>query len=563
MTPEAVELTIQIVCNVVGGLGIFLFGMKNMSDGMQAIAGDRLRTLIGSVTNNRFIGCSIGTLITCIVQSSSVTTVMVVGFVNSGFMTLMQAIGVVLGANIGTTITGWILVLKIGKYGLPMLGVAALVYLFARKDRLKYAAMTIMGIGMIFFGLEIMSSGFKPLRTMPEFVQWFGQFHATTYPGVLKCALIGCVLTMIVQSSSATLGITIGLAETGMISFPTAAALVLGENIGTTITAQLAAIGGNTNAKRTAHAHMLFNVIGVFWITAIFQPYMRLVAWTVGVDPGAMVLADAGQTFPHMRSGIAITHTAFNVLNTAIFMPLLPLLARVVTRMVPDKSRKEVPHLAYPDVGMLQTPAIGIEESRNEILKMGEHVQKMLVWLKDIMTAKTVDDEKVKKVFHREEVMDMIQKEVTEFLGALLTGNVAADVVQDARIQLRMADEYESISDYIAGLLKLHLKRHKSDIEFSLAGKGELMALHVKVQDYVDLVSAAVRDNQPEVLTKARALGDAITHDMKESRDEHLSRLGTEQATPLTSLIFTDMLNSYRRVKDHALNIAEAVAGEK
>ena len=243
------SLFFVIAAEVVGGLGVFLLGMKNMSEGLQAVSGDRLRKMISAVTSNRFMGVLVGLLVTCLVQSSSVTTVMVVGFVNSGIMTLMQAIGVILGANIGTTITGWILVLHIGKYGLPMLGIAAFFFLFSKKDRLRYIGMTIMGVGMVFFGLELMKNGFKPLRSHEEFSAWFHAFQATSYLGIIKCALVGCVLTMVVQSSSATLGITIGLASTGVIEFQTAAALVMGENIGTTITAWLASLGTTTGAK--------------------------------------------------------------------------------------------------------------------------------------------------------------------------------------------------------------------------------------------------------------------------------------------------------------------------
>ncbi|MCH2117985.1 MAG: Na/Pi symporter, partial [Pirellulales bacterium] len=225
-------ILLKLVFTLIGGLGIFLLGMKSMSDGMQAVAGSRLRGLIGLATNNRFLATGVGVIVTCVVQSSSITTVMVVGFVNSGVMQLAQALGVIMGANIGTTITGWILVLKIGKYGLPLLGVAAIIYLFSKGDRWRFWSMAIMGIGMIFFGLELMKDACSLIKEHPSFESWFQTFQANTYLGVLGCALIGCLLTTMVQSSSATLGITISLASQGVISYPTAAALVLGENIG-------------------------------------------------------------------------------------------------------------------------------------------------------------------------------------------------------------------------------------------------------------------------------------------------------------------------------------------
>ena len=265
----------KLTCEIVGGLGLFLLGMKNMSDGMQAVAGSSLRRMISSVTSNRILATIVGVVVTCVVQSSSITTVMVVGFVNSGLMQLTQAVGVIMGANIGTTITVWLLVLKIGKYGLPILGAAAFVNLFAKSDRWRYWAMALMGVGMVFFGLELMKDACSIIKEMPNFKDWFLQFQADSYVGVLQCALVGCVLTTLVQSSSATLAITVSLTTQGVISYETAAALVLGENIGTTITAILASLGATTNARRAAYFHVIFNLVGVFWITLIFPVVHR------------------------------------------------------------------------------------------------------------------------------------------------------------------------------------------------------------------------------------------------------------------------------------------------
>jgi len=553
----------QIACPVVGGLGIFLLGMKHMSEGMQAIAGDRLRKLIAGVTNNRFIACSVGIFITSIIQSSSVTTVMAVGLVNSGFMTLVQAIGVIIGANIGTTVTAWILVLKIGKWGLPLLGVAALTYLFSRKDRIRYTAMVLMGVGMIFFGLQLMSNGFKPLRDMPEFLEWFSRFQAHSYLGVLKCALVGCVVTAVVQSSSATIGITIGLADNGIIGFPTAVALVVGQNIGTTVTALLASIGTGTNAKRTALSHTIFNVLGVIWVLPIFHMYVQGVEWAMGVNPGTEVIVAGETSFRYMRQGIAIAHSAFNIVNTLIFLPLIPLLAKVVTILIKDKPHKEAPHLTSFDVRMLETPVIAIQRSHDEVLRMGEHVVKMLAWIRDAIVSEESDPEREKHVFNREQVLDVVQKEITEFVSSILTGSVPHNVTDEVRKQMRIADEYESISDYAVGILKLMLKLRRADIKLSPDGKREILDLHNRVADYVKMINEALRDNNRDILTKAHSQGDTITHVMKDYRHTHLGRVEKQRLSPLKSLSFVDMLQSYRKIKDHALNIAEAIAGEK
>lgn len=247
-------LIVKMVFGITGGLGIFLLGMKNMSEGMQAVAGERMRKLINAVTNNRIVACGVGIAVTSLIQSSSVTSVMVLGMVNAGLMNLTQAIGVILGADIGTTITGWILVLEVARYGMPIIGLSSFFFLFSKRDSVRYTAMLILGLGMVFFGLQLMKEGFYPLREMPGFIVWFSKFTPTSYFGVLRCCIIGAMVTALIQSSSATLGITMGLVGTGVINFETAAALVLGENIGTTITACLASIGGSTNAKRTACA---------------------------------------------------------------------------------------------------------------------------------------------------------------------------------------------------------------------------------------------------------------------------------------------------------------------
>ncbi|MBU0678696.1 MAG: Na/Pi cotransporter family protein [Verrucomicrobia bacterium] len=552
-----------MIFDLIGGLGIFLFGMKNMSEGLQAVAGTRLRKMISVVTDNRLLAVGVGLFITCVVQSSSVTTVMVVGLVNSGFMTLMQAIGVIFGANIGTTITGWILTLKIGKYGLPMLGVAAFFFLFSKNERVRYTGMVFMGIGMIFFGLELMSGGLKPIRSIPEFAHWFARFQADSYFGVLKCALVGCLLTMIVQSSSATLGITMGLAKTGVIGFETAAALVLGENIGTTITAYLASLGASTNAKRAAYSHAVFNILGVAWITAIFPIYIGVIRKVVGHDPGVMVLAEGVETFPYILAGIALVHTGFNVTNTILFIPLLRPLAWLVTKIAPDKGTKETPHLTYLDIRMLDTPNFGLAQSKKELVFMGESIQLMMDKLREVLQQEKPNEELKRKIFHREDILDNVQKEITVFLGQLMSGRVTHSSIEEARIQLRAADELESISDYITNVMKMYLKLRKNKLEISEEGLKEILNLHDAVRDYLDMVIASIKEPPTDIVSRAHSRGDDVTRLMKEYRRHHLSRLAEEKIPPLKSLIYMDMLNAYRRIRDHGLNVAEALGGEK
>ena len=564
-----VGLFFTIAAQVVGGLGIFLLGMKHMSEGLQAVSGDRLRKMISAVTNNRVMGVLVGIAVTCLVQSSSVTTVMVVGFVNSGIMSLMQAIGVIFGANIGTTITGWILVLKIGKYGLPMLGIAAFLFLFSKNERARYIGMAIMGIGMVFFGLELMKNGFKPLRSLDEFNAWFHAFQATSYLGIIKCAAVGCILTMIVQSSSATLGITIGLAATGVIEFQTAAALVMGENIGTTITAWLASLGTTTTAKRAAYAHVLFNVLGTAWFIALFPVVIKglsgLIQVRTGYNPLEINVADMEEAeFGQIiTAGIALTHTTFNVTNVVVFLPFAGLLGKLVTRMVPEKEAKEVGHLTYLDVRMLDTPSLGIIQSQGQLNFMAESVEGMMDQLRTCLENGADKTKFSDKIFRREEILDNVQKEIFLYLSHLVAGQVPQEITGKAHKQMRIADEYESLSDYITNVLKGIKKMEQNSLPLDGPAKEKLIALHDRVATYIARVDKSMKVESGDDLAWATTEGAAIGELMKEYRRQHLERLQKEEVSPFFSLAFTDMLNFYRRMKDHALNIAEVVAGEK
>lgn len=561
------ELLCEVLFGVLGGLGIFLLGMKYMSEGLQAVSGDRLRKIISFATDNRIMGMLVGLVITSIIQSSSVTTVMVVGLVNSAMMTLTQAIGVIFGANIGTTVTAWILTLKISQYGLPLLGLAAFFFLFSKNDRLRYTGMTLMGIGMVFFGLELMTSGFKPLRSLPEFVQWFHSVAATSYFGILRCAAIGCIVTMIVQSSSATVGITMGLAGTGMISFETAGALVLGENIGTTITAWLASLGASVNAKRAAYAHICFNMIGVLWITPLALPfYFPLIARIIGHDPNTLVALENGeQSYPYIMAAIAAVHTGFNAANTLLFIPFVRQLAWLVTKMVPEKSKEpeNVPHLTFLDIRMLDAPAISILQSQKQIFFMSERVELMLQNLASVLEGGKPDESIEKETFRQEELLDQVQKEIMIFLGELISGQVPHEIMEKARAQMRMADEYESISDYAASVLKGIRKMRANNLVLAPEGVEEFKDLNRRVLDYVKRVNRAVLTENPHEAFPLLPVSGEITHVVKDYRQRHLNRLTDGKVSALSSLVYTDILNHYRRIKDHALNIAEVVSGAK
>ena len=535
----------QLVFGIVGGLGVFLLGMKNMSDGMQAVAGSSLRRMIGAVTDNRFMATGVGTVVTTLIQSSSITTVMVVGFVNSGVMNLNQAIGVIMGANIGTTITGWFIALKIGKYGLPILGVAAFVYLFSRGDRIRHWALVFLGIGMVFFGMELMKDGCKFIREIEEFQKWFHRFQADTYFGVLKCAGVGCILTMIVQSSSATLVITITLATQGIIDYHTAAALVLGENIGTTVTAYFASLGATTNARRASYFHIIFNLAGVFWITSIFHWYTSLI----------LSLPISG-----METRIAATHTIFNVANTLMFLPLVSVMATTLQRLVPASPRKEQPRLTDLDLRMLETPSLAVEQSRNELTTMCDGCRKMLDWLRSVRQSPESAPEHARKIRRRERILDNVQDEVSHFVTSILSGQVPHDVAGECRRQIQLTYDWDAVSGRIAAMLKQHEKLQSAELDFTDGQKEGLFELHDAVTAFVVAISAAIREARPtdaDLIVETRGtLKDLI----KRLRSVQLQELADREVPPRTTVAFLNTLNAYDRIRQHLKAIAESTA---
>ncbi|MEN6307267.1 MAG: Na/Pi cotransporter family protein [Anaerohalosphaeraceae bacterium] len=565
------QICLEMFSCVIGGLGIFLFGMKNMSDGLQAISGDRLRKMIGAVTDNRLMGVGVGITVTATIQSSSATTVMLVSMVNAGLMTLKQAIPVILGANIGTTLTAWIMAFSLTKYGLPMLGLASFFFLFSKNERVRFTAMIIVGVGMIFFGMELMTKGLAPIKGMPQFEEMFRYFTAANYFGVIKCVLVGALVTAIVQASAATIGMTMALANVGLIDFPTAAALVLGENIGTTITAFLASLGTTTtNAKRSAYAHMLFNTIGVCWIIPLFFIYTPFIVWFVktflGCEaPDVPVLVNGENTFPYAQKAIAATHSWFNIINVIVFLPWVGPYSRFLIWLFPEKAKVEVPKLTFLDMRLFDTPAIGLEQSRKEILRMGTVCRNTMDTLRLAIQDAGIDRKRCEEIFQMENNLDVMQKEIVEFIGNVLTGNISHEMVEEGRGQIRMADEYESISDYITAVLKLRLKMRDGNLHLSPEAKQEILELHDMVVQFIDRINTVGNENNgdSDFLSESHTKSNAITGFMKECRSRHLARVGAGKATPLKSLIYTDMLTSYRRVKDHLLNIAEVLAGEK
>ncbi len=323
----------QMIFQALGGLGVFLLGMHFLSDGIRSLAAARMRSIMERLARTRITAMLTGTFVTGVVQSSSVVTVMIVGFVNSGIINLEQAIALVMGANIGTTVTSLFIALPLAKYGLPVLGASAITFVFARNDKAHHASMAVLGLGMIFFGLELMTSGFRPIRDMPELLALFAFFHADSLLGIFKCILFGAVVTGIIQSSSAMIGIIMGMAISGVLDWQTSLAIVLGAEIGTTMTALLAAATLSINARRTSYAHLCFNLVGVTVAAVAFPLYLAWTSFVVGGDPGVPVVTGGVTSYPMASLAIAAFVTSYNAFNTLMLLPWVPQAARLLNRI--------------------------------------------------------------------------------------------------------------------------------------------------------------------------------------------------------------------------------------
>ena len=535
---------LDIIFNVLGGLGIFLYGMDSMSSGMQKLAGQRLKKILALLTTNRIMAILMGMGVTMLVQSSSVSTVMTIGFVNASLLTLKQALGVIFGANIGTTITGWILVLNIGKYGLPIVGAGAILYMFLKGDRAKTKALTFMGLGMIFLGLQLMSNGLKPIRSMPEFVSMFHMFSADTYFGVIKVAAIGALITAVVQSSSATLGITITLAVQGLIDYPTAVALVLGENVGTTITAILATLNANVNAKRAAYAHTIINTLVVIWVTAVFPYYLKF-------------LSNFGSPEANITMAIATAHTMFNVTNVIIFTPFIGVMADLLTKIVKDDGKKDE-RVTKIDFLMLKTPSVVVGQTKTEILTMGKYIEEMFGTLDNIyVNDEFITEEKVTQMRKIENDLDLFQKEITDANFVILNKNITDKMKMDTRNNLEICDEYETISDYLMRVTNSLKKLQDNAINLTEDEKTTLKEFNEETRELFRNVNTAYALKNKEILMKAVIKANKITEKYREAKHIHLQDGGQENPIAMLTTSYMDILNHYRRVRDHIFNIIE------
>lgn len=538
------------VLTLIGGLSLFLFGMNIMGDALERRAGDRLSAIISKLTTNKFAGFLTGLGVTAIIQSSSATTVMVVGFVNSGLMTLKQSIGVIMGANIGTTVTAWILSLS----GIestnfivqlfkptsftPILALIGIIFhMFGKTNKKKDTGTILLGFAILMFGMETMSGAVSGLSDVKQFRDMFIMFK-----NPILGVLAGAILTAIIQSSSASVGILQALTVTGQISYGAAFPIIMGQNIGTCITAILSSFGTNRNAKRVAIAHLSFNVIGtiilliVLYIAkGIFQP----------------ALLDENATYV----GIAVAHSTFNIICTALLLPMSGLLEKLVRKLVPDSEEKEVK--TELDERLLATPALALENCRKYALEMAKcsasALKDSIYLLSDFKTA--VADE----IRYKEEKSDYYEDIIGNYLVKLSSRQINEDESAEAARLLCIIGDFERISDHSVNILESAEELKNKNIKFSAHAKSELSVLTDAVTEIIQLALKAFEDNEPTAAFDIEPLEELIDRLKEKLRTNHISRLQHGECSIDAGFVLLDLLTDLERVADHCSNVAECI----
>lgn len=529
-----------ILPGLIGGLGLFLYGMRLMGDGLEKAVGDKMKKLLEILTSNRIMGVLVGTGVTAVIQSSSATTVMVVGFVNAGLMTLSQAAGVIMGANIGTTITAQIIVLKLDKLALPAIGIGMLITLLAKKRTHKFIGQIIMGFGILFLGMQIMTDSLIPLKNSKDFANLMFTFSKTPLLGVL----IGAIMTGIVQSSSATMGILIALANQGLVTIYIALAIVFGNNIGTTVTALISSIGTSLSAKRTALFHLVFNVIGTIIFLIILPIFVPLVV----------------KTSPVLAKQIANAHTIFNAANTIILFPFVGYLTKLVTKLVPGEDKFIERGPKYLSRAMYSSPTAAIAQANKEVVRMGYVAQEMLDEV--IAMMKTNNDKHMKVIEQGEEVINELEQEVIKYLIGLSQFSLSQEQSQKLMALMHAVNDAERIGDLIENIMELAETKINENLPFSEQAMNELDYIYEKVKKICVNAFEALDSDSFIIAYQIIELENEIDDLERDLRAKHILRLNEETCHPSSAVVFVDILSNMERMADHCTNIAYGVLGE-
>lgn len=556
-------MLIDVLIKTLGGLGLFILGMKTMTDGLQMTAGDRIKKILAAVSANRIVGCATGAFVTAVVQSSSATTVMLISFVGAGMMTLQQSVGVILGANIGTTMTAQMIAFKLTDAALPAIAIGVVLKFFSKKKKRRYLGDVVLGFGLLFFGITVMKLGLSPIKGDPTFVSFFTKFDASTFQGMLLCVATGAVVTMIVQSSSATVGLTMTLATQGLLDFPAAMALVMGENIGTTITAELATIGStNIDAHRAARANTMFNVIGVTIMLVIFPHFIRLIeSFTLSLGSGPLDEIVGGDVVNIARY-IANGHTTFNVLNAMVFLTLLPWLIKVAMLLSPRETEDESGVLTKPqlDERFLDNPIAALTQARSEIIRMAQVAQ---VTMKNTVKALLRKDDKLLSKWQvYENHLDDSQKQITSYLTRLYQSDVTEIEAKEISSMLRMTNNIERVGDSVENIAEITEQLIDQEISLSEEALKDVERLSGQAISFMGLVTDGIQKRPANFMTDAQAIEDNIDFMREEMRNHHIYRL-RKGLCASDGLLYSDILSNFEKIGDYCYNIAQAVAGIK
>ena len=554
-----------IFMKIMGSLALLIYGMKVMSEALQKMAGSQLRHILGAMTTNRFTGMLTGTFITCAVQSSSATTVMTVSFVNAGLLTLAQAISVIMGANIGTTLTAWIMSLGFN-VDLTLVVFPAFfigIILIYNKKR-RYIGDFLFGIAFLFFALVLLSSGGKDLdlEHNPDAIRFFSSFDTSSHLTIIVFLLIGTVITCIVQSSAAVMAITILLCSTGVLPIYLGIALVMGENIGTTATANLAALGANTQARRAAFAHLLFNVFGVFWVMCLFYPFVNFVCELVGYDPvnDKSTAAERAATLPIV---LAMFHTCFNVCNTALLIWFIPQMERVVCWIIKSKANKDEDdfRLRFIPSGIMKTPELSVLEASKEIHSYAERTHRMFGMVRDLLTTK--DDDAFEKLYERiekyEGISDNMEVEIAKYLDQVSDAHLSDDTKEKVRDMLREITEIESIGDSCFNIARTISRLRSSKEEFTESQYDNIKHMFELTDDALSQMSVVLIKHKREVdVNRTFAIESDINNYRALLRTQNINDINEHKYSYTAGTLYMDIIQECEKLGDYIVNVVEA-----
>lgn len=543
---NVLDLDVQkLIFEFIGGLGIFLFGIKYMGDGLQKSAGDKLRDILDRFTTNPLMGVFAGILVTVLIQSSSGTTALTVGLVSAGFMTLRQAIGVIMGANVGTTVTAFIIGIKIDEYALPIIAAGAILLFFFKNQKIQYFGQIVFGFGTLFYGLSIMGDGLKPLRELPAFID----LTVTMSDNPILGVVVGTVFTVIVQSSSATVGILQELYGQGAMDLRAALPVLFGDNIGTTITAVLAAIGASVAARRAALSHVMFNVIGTVVVLILLVPFQMYVEF----------LQQKLDLNPEMT--IAFAHGSFNIANVLIQLPFIGLLALIVTKIIPgEDSFVEYKPKHLDPIFIEQSPSLALGQAKEEVLRMGEYSVVGLESTHEYL--KTGVTKYSEQAYQVEEAINNLDRKITDYLVKLSSSSLSDHESEEHSVLMDTVRDIERIGDHFENIVELVDYQIANKVELTEAAETDLEEMFTLTQSTVKEAIEALRTNDKDLANEVRLKEDKIDKMERSLRKKHILRMNEGLCSGQAGIVFVDIISNLERIGDHAVNIAEAVLGE-